>query len=195
MEQKEQKEQKTIPPSDTDHIGDQVITGDETPGFSLTSLPENPFGLRLREQVFVACLFLTNFNASKSYELAGFKPGRHNAARLFAKKRIQQAIKAKLAPKIMLGDEALERITLNARFDPRKLFPLEKKIASLPDDVALAIKAVTPTKHGLRIEWHDAQRAAELLAKAAGRLKETIQVDHTLEEIMAHSNESQTEHE
>jgi hypothetical protein len=155
------------------------------PVFSLTSAPEHP--LRLREQVFVACLFVTNFNATKSYELAGYKPGRHNAARLFKKPRIQAAIAAKLAPRIMDGDEALQRLTLNARFDPRKLFASDKKIAALPDEVAFALKAVTPTRYGNRLEWHDTQRANELLARAGGRLKETVKLEHSLEDIIAAS--------
>ena len=87
----------------------------------------------------------------------------------------------------MLGDEALERLTLHARFDIRRLFPGDKKIASLPDDVALEIKSVTPTRFGNRIEVYDGQRAAEVLAKVDGRLKETVKVEHTLEEIMAQS--------
>ena len=159
----------------------------EEPVFSLTA-PSALGRLRLREQVFVACLFLTNFNASKSYAMAGFKPGRFNASRLMRKPRIQEAINAKLAPRIMLGDEALERMTLYARFDVRKLFPEDKQLAALPDDVALAIRSVTPTRYGRKFEIHDAMRAAEILAKSDGRLKETVKLEHSLEDILAQSN-------
>jgi hypothetical protein len=152
--------------------------------FSLTSA--NPFGLKVREQVFVD-RYLVTFNASAAYIQAGYKrsSGRHNAARLLRKPRIAAAIQAKIST-IMDGDEALTRLSMNARFDPRKLFPADKRIAELPDDVALCIKAVTPTKHGLKIEWNDPQKAAELLAKAGGRLKE--HVEHTLEDILSAAN-------
>ena len=140
-----------------------------------------------REALFVAELCRNGFNATHAYAAAGFTGGRHNAARLWRKPRIQAALKAKLAARIMAGDEALAMLSLQARFDIRKLFPADSKIAQLPDDVALAIKSVYMTKYGQRIEFHDAQRAAELLAKAGGKLKETVKVEHTLEDILARS--------
>jgi hypothetical protein len=93
--------------------------------------------------------------------------------------------------KIMDGDEALERITALARVDVRKMFPPDSPIAQLPDDVAIAVKSVTPTRYGLRIEVYDALRANELMAKSAGRLKDQVKVDApTLAELMAAANET-----
>ncbi len=169
----------------SDHVGDDTAATTHQP-FSLTSMPGNPFGLKVREQVFVDRYLLT-FNASQAYAAAGYKPGRHNAARLLRKPRVQRAIQASLAP-VMSGQEALARLSTHARADIRKLFPQNSAIATLPDDVALTVKAVWPTKYGYRIETYDAQRASELLAKSAGVLKETVKVERSLEEIMARAN-------
>lgn len=153
--------------------------------FTLTP-PENR--LRLREEKAVVAYMLTNGNAAEAYRLAGFKGGRHNAARFFRKARAQEAIAAKMARLIASGDEALARLTLYLRVDIRRAFPDDKWLAALPDDVAATIKSVTPTKHGRRVEFYDALRAAQLLAQADGRLKETVQIEHSLEEIIAQAN-------
>jgi hypothetical protein len=185
----------------SDHIGPRA---GEEPAFSLTSenarvdvvdhngdelTSENARGLKAREELFVD-RYLVTFNAAQAYIQAGFKSssGRSNAARLLRRPRIARAIQARLAP-VMLGDEALARLTLHARFDIRKLFPGRPEIAALPDEVALAIKSVWPTKYGYRIEVYDGQHALALLAKSDGRLKETVKVEHTLEQIMAASNQ------
>jgi hypothetical protein len=160
--------------------------------------PENPFNLTARELLFVeAWCGPAHFNASDAYRLAGFsgKPTSisANAARLIGKDRVAQAIQAKLAGRlhelaIMDGDEALGRISAHARADIRQLFPPDSPIAQLSDEVARSIKAITPTRYGQRIELYDALRAAELMAKSAGKLKETVKLEHTLEDILALAN-------
>src|SRR4051812_39612248 len=88
-----------------------------------------------RELLFVeAFCGVAEFNASKAYAIAGYKPHRHNAARLLKKSRIAAAVAEKVAPKlerlrIMDGEEALERITTFARVDIRKVFPAGSPIA------------------------------------------------------------------
>jgi hypothetical protein len=155
----------------------------------------NPFQLTPHELKFVTMFCgVAEFNASKAYELAGYKPHRENAARLARKPRVAAAIAARIEEdatrlKAMGGDEALERLTVFARgADIRAVFPDEPRIAALSDVEAACVKAVTRTKHGLRIEFYDAMHANEVIAKGTGKLKETVQVAHTLEQIMAMAN-------
>lgn len=159
---------------------------------------ENPFGLSPRELLFVeAFVGAAQFHAAKAYELAGYKTtgaaSRANASRMLTRDRVAAAIQAQLgarvkALRIMDGDEALEGISSMARVDIRKCFPPGSLIAKLPDDVADAVKSVTPGKYGYRIEMYDKLRARETMAKVAGRLKETVKVEHSLEDIMAAAN-------
>jgi len=159
---------------------------------------DNPFGLSPRELLFVeAFVGAAQFRAAKAYELAGYKvtgaSHRANASRMLTRERVAAAIAALLtarvrALRIMDGDEALEGISNMGRIDIRKVFPPDSHIAKLPADVADAIKAVTPNKYGYRIEMYDKLHARELMAKVDGRLKDTVKVEHTLEDILAMSN-------
>lgn len=167
--------------------------------FSLTA---NPFGLSFRERVFIGCLPLTTppFNVTEAYGRAGFKGGqrgRHNAARLFAKPRIQAAIEATYGPRLqqltMSGEEALERLTVFARgVDIRKVFSNHPMIAGLSDEIAACVKGVRLTKHGPVPEFYDAMRAAEVLAKAGGKLKDAVVLERSLEDIVAEANQQQS---
>ena len=158
----------------------------------------NPFGLSPREVLFVeAFLGAAHFRAAKAYELAGYKvtgaASRANASRMLTRKRVAAAIEAQLgarvkALRIMDGDEALEGISALGRSDIRKLFPPTHWIAKLPDEAAFWIKSATPTKHGYRLELYDKSHALEVMAKVHGKLKETINVEHSLEDILARAN-------
>jgi len=157
----------------------------------------NPFGLRPRELLFVeAYVGAAGFNATRAYELAGYESRtrgslRANAARLIARDTVARAVAAKVAERalqlarVMDGDEALERLTLMGRADIGKVLDPDDALAKLPDEVRLTIKAVRPNRYGRVIELHDAMRAAELLAKAAGKLVERHEHRITLEEIVA----------
>lgn len=153
----------------------------------------DPHGLRPRELLFVeAYCGAANFNATKALELAGYKRIRQNGCRLLTKDYIADAIAARLAVRaqklIMDGDEALERISRFGRADIRKLFPADHVYQKLPDEIALCIKSITATRYGDRLELYDALKAAELMAKVAGKLKETVKVEHALEDILAAAN-------
>lgn len=177
-------------PADLLEIADPIPPVDPVP---------NPFGLSPRELVFVEAFCGTaQFRAAKAYEIAGYKTtgaaSRANASRMLTRERVAAAIAAKLgervkALRIMDGDEALEGISTMGRADIRKLFPPDSELAKLPDDIADAIKSITPTKYGHRIELYDKLHARELMAKVAGKLKETVKVEHTLEDILARSNQ------
>jgi len=159
---------------------------------------DNPFGLSARELLFVeAFVGAAHFRAAKAYEMAGYKvtgaSHRANASRMLTRPRIEAAIAALLtervkALRIMDGDEALEGISRIGRIDIRKCFPEGSSIRALPDDVADAIKSITPGKHGYRIEMYDKLRARETMAKVAGALVEKVEVKHTLEDILAQAN-------
>lgn len=161
---------------------------------------QNPFGLSPRELLFVeAYVGVAEFRAAKAYELAGYKTtgaaSRANASRMLTRERVAAAIQAQLgarvkALRIMDGDEALEGISNMARVDIRELFPEDSKWRKLPRHVTDAIKEITPTKHGFRIVMYDKLHAREMMAKADGRLKETIKHEHLLEDIMALSNKA-----
>jgi Terminase small subunit len=152
----------------------------------------------IREQLFVeAYCGISNFNASDAYRRAGFTGTAAsigaNAARLIGSDRVRAAIETRVAArlaelKIMDGDEALTRLSTFARADIRALFPPGHRISQLPAAVAMCIKSVTPTAHGLKFELYDAMHANELMAKVAGRLKEVLKVTFTLEQIMAAAN-------
>jgi hypothetical protein len=164
---------------------------------------DNPFGLSPRELLFVeAFVGPAGFRAAAAYEIAGYKTSgaasRANASRMLTRERVAAAIAAKLGERVktmrmMDGDEALEGISNMGRVDIRRCFPENSSIAKLPDDVADAVKAVTPTKFGYRIEMYDKLRARELMAKAAGKLKDVVKVEHTLEDILAAANRSDPE--
>lgn len=187
-------EAATPPPADLFEILDPIPVVEPV---------DNPFGLSPRELLFVnAYVGPALFRAAKAYELAGYKvtgaSSRANASRMLTRPRVEAAVAALMAERvkalrIMAGDEALEGISNMGRVDIRKCFPPESSIAKLPDDVADAVKAVTPTKFGYRIEMYDKLRARETMAKVAGALKDTLKVEHTLEDIMAAANRLEKE--
>jgi hypothetical protein len=152
----------------------------------------NRHKLRRKEQLFVTLLLgEAEFNATRAYHLAGYKPGRANAARLLRKRRIQLEIADRFNERvveltIMSGDEALTRISNVARSDIGKVLSPEHPIAKLPPEVRAQIKSVTPIKGGgFKVEMYDALRAAEMMAKAGGKLKETVKLESSLEDIVA----------
>jgi len=155
-------------------------------------------GLRPRERLFVeAYCGVANMNAAKAYELAGYKPGRENAARLTTKDHIKAAIDEGLEERrrrlVMDDREAKERLTQIARGSIKPFLhpddPLLKCDAAgvrLISDAELAlIKSITPNRYGRKIELHDPVHCTELMAKIAGALKDTVKVEHTLEDIVA----------
>ncbi len=111
-----------------------------------------------------------------------------NAARVLSRDRVQRALEAlraevlarRIESAVMDGEEAMERITRFGRADIGLVLGPEDPLSRLPESIRLCIKSVRETKYGRVIELHDALRANEDLAKAAGRLKETHEHKHTL---------------
>lgn len=159
-------------------------------------LLENPHGLTPFELLFVeAYCGVARFSAHKAFQVAGYKGvgsvARSNAIKILAKDRVQRAVADRLGARIkqlriMDGDEALERISIMARGDIGQVLSPDDPLGKLPEEARLLIKSVRPTKFGRSIELYDALRAAEILAKAGGRLKETVHVE-SLEELIAAS--------
>lgn len=156
-----------------------------------------------KEQRFVDALIgPAEGNGAKAAELAGYAKGsaKVTASRLLKKAKIQAALVSARADRVskalqaddivrsrvMSGDEALERLTTFARVDATEFLPEGDPLRDLPADLRVCIKAVKETKFGRNIEFHDAMRATELLAKAGGKLKEIVQVE-SLEDLIAKS--------
>ena len=141
-------------------------------------------------------------NGSKAAVLAGYAKGsaRITASRLLTKAHIQAALAnvrdamarevatadAIVKTRVMSGEEALERLSLYARADIRKILDPNDPLAKLDDATALTIKTIRPGRYGRTVELHDAMRATELLAKAGGKLKEIVQVE-SLEQLIEQS--------
>ena len=159
----------------------------------------NPFGLSPRELLFVeAYVGVALGRAAKAYELAGYKvtgaSHRANASRMLTRPRVEAAIAARLGDRverlrIMDGDEALEGISNLGRVGIKAVCTDLAWVQALPDEVADAIKSITPTKHGYRIEMYDKLHARETMAKVHGKLKDVVKVEHSLEDIMARANQ------
>jgi len=157
---------------------------------------ENPHKLSPKELIFVECYTgISKFNASDAYKRAGFKPNRHNAARLITKENVEQAIAKRLGSRLrtlqMDGDEALEGISRIARLQVRDVFDAEGNIKPVHEwdaDTADALESVKVVERKVvgadeatgkpilqytkEIKFHDKLRARELMAKAAGKLVE-----------------------
>ena len=176
------------------------------PAFALSADPEaadpvdddNPFGLTLREEAFVTAVTgVAIGNATKAYALAGYSTVgigatvRTNAANLLKKPRVRRALVARrreLRAQLdgaMERGEALRRLSVIARGDPREIWAHEPLIVSMPDHVAACIKGVVRTEQGLRIEVYDRVHALEVVGKWFG---EQVHVVHaSLEEVLAAS--------
>lgn len=161
-----------------------------------------------KESRFVtAFLGEANGNAAKAAELAGYgkTSAKVTGSRLLKKPKVQAALVSLRAnrvsqalqadeivrARVMTGDEALERLTLFARVDATEFLDPEDSLRALPADLRACIKSVKETKFGRNIEFHDAMRATELLAKAGGKLKEIVQVE-SLEDLIAQSMQPPT---
>ena len=166
---------------------------DDSPGF-LADPPDALATLPPRVALFVAhYVGDSNFVASDAYKKAGFRPHRENAARLLRRPAVRTAVATLLGTRIdqvapMGGEEGVRRLSLIGRFDIAEALPADDPIRRWPEALRLCVKSVKPGKFGRTVEFHDPVKAIELMVKIAGRLKDTVKVEHTLEEIMAAAN-------
>jgi hypothetical protein len=83
----------------------------------------------------------------------------------------------------MDADEALALISMIARADIGDAFDQNGRqlpIHLWPDSLRIAVKSIKPGPFGDTITLHDALRAAELMAQAGGKLRNSVNVtfDH-----------------
>jgi phage terminase small subunit len=149
--------------------------------------------LSARERLFVeAYVGVARYNATRAAELAGYSTRsrialRRHASDVLARPRVAAAIAERLEAKVrqladMDGDEALRRVAAIARADIRTILPPRHRLRGLPDEAAIAIRSIRPTRYGLEIQLHDSLRALELILKAAGKIAERHQI--TLEDVL-----------
>lgn len=184
-------------PTETQEPTEPIVPAEVLPAL------DNPFGLTPRELLMIDAYFgVAAFNATEAYRLAGFKStpegASSNAWRVMGKDRVQQELSRRLSLRrlelrgsVATDDEVLARATARARGDIRKLFAEDDPLAKLPDDVAVTVKAVTPTRYGRRIELYDAHRDDELLLKVSGKLtqRHEVKVTRALEDILEEAHQ------
>ena len=132
--------------------------------------------------------YLACWNASEAARRAGYR-GKANVSgpRLLANESIQAYIQARLTELKMSADEVLTRLGEKARFDIGP-YVYHNKETDEPvvdwDKLVYAgmthlVKAVYQTQHGTRIEFHDPERALELLGKHHKLFTERHEVEAT----------------
>ena len=131
--------------------------------------------------------YLSCWNASEAARRAGYKQAHSQGPRLLENVDVQAFIKARLSELTMGADEVLTRLGEKARFDigpfvyrrgmTDELVVEWEKLVELK--LTHLVKSVYHTQHGTRIEFHDAERALELIAKHLGLLVDRVEVEAT----------------
>jgi phage terminase small subunit len=157
-----------------------------------------------KEDLFIA-EYLVDTNATRAYlathPRASEATAAQNGSKLLKKPRVAAALAAETNARLrrlhMSGDEALALISLTARADVTMLYEPDAPtlaarrflpMAQWPPELKAAVKTIRETKFGSVVELHDLQHARELMAKAAGKLKDIVLVGRTLEDALAEVN-------
>lgn len=154
-----------------------------------------PEVVTLREHYF-AQLVARGVPARQAYRLAGFEgtatSQRANAPRLEKKPNVAALIASLVAEQttrvMAAGEEELTRLEEVMSFNALQLYDDAGRlipIHQLEPRVAAVIKTIRPGRYGTVYEFHDKLRAIEIRLKAFGRLKDTVKLETTLEEIVA----------
>lgn len=133
---------------------------------------ENEHSLTPKQQAFV-WEYLTDFNAAGAARRAGYKEktARQSGKENLTKPYIQAAIQSAMAERAMAADEVLLRLGQQARADHSKCLKVENGKPYVDFEALInaglghLIKKLKPTDHGVEVEFHDAQRALELIGK------------------------------
>jgi phage terminase small subunit len=121
-----------------------------------------------QERRFVEEYAINGFNAAAAAKAAGYKWPKHYAYRLVRAPKVRAAIEIRFKDVIMSADEVLARLTEQARGDYGNYIDAEGNVdieALKEDGKAHLIKSISDSKYGKRIEFYDAQRAMNLMAK------------------------------
>lgn len=135
-------------------------------------------GITTKRRVFID-EYLKCWNATEAARKAGYKKPRRQGSRLLSFVDIKEEIQRRLAEKTMSADEALMRLSDQARFDPGPFVYRGQREEGEGDlyidwdllrqaNLTHLVKSVYLTKYGTRIEFHDAQRALELIGRHLG---------------------------
>ena len=153
----------------------------------------HPNSLTLAQHGFCLNYLANGDNATAAYKATHPHCRSEKAAtveghRTLVKPRVQQYIQHEIEARNrrlrMLGDEALETISVYARADIGELFTESgqlKVLHQMPLNVRRTIKSIKHTPAGPVIQLHDALKANRLMAIAAGELKPQHQHKHTFD--------------
>jgi phage terminase small subunit len=130
--------------------------------------------LSTKQRVFVE-EYLICWNATEAARRAGYKHPNVQGPRLLVNVSIQAAIQARVDEIAMSANEALLRLTEQARGDISDFIVISKegqaridlKKARAARKLHL-VKKISETKHGLKIELYDAQAAIQLIGRHRG---------------------------
>lgn len=132
-------------------------------------------------KLFVEAL-IANPNITRAYMLAypNCKPESASASgsRLFRNVKVREAVeegrRRRLKELEVDADEAMLRISLIGRVDPRQLFDHEGKMLDVqewPAEIALAVKGIEEKELGTKVTFDSRLAALELIAVAGGKMK------------------------
>lgn len=124
-----------------------------------------------KQQVFVA-EYLKCWNATEAARRANYAHPNKQGPRLLVNVGISEEIEARKAEMIMSADEAMIRLTEQARGAHGEYMTHEGKIdiARLVEDgKAYLVKNIKETKYGLILEFADTQRAIEDVLRIHGK--------------------------
>lgn len=168
-------------------------------------LPDVPVGtedLLPQQRAFVLEYLSNGHNGTRAYlaaypECPSYNCASQQAFKSLRNGKIQAAIQAANGARwkrlIMDGDEALALISLSSRADINDAFDDDGKqlpVNQWPDALRLSVKAI---KGNGDIVLHDGLRARELMAQAAGRIKNTVDVNHRFDHARYLTDEKDSE--
>lgn len=132
--------------------------------------PEYTEDIPLSDQMrrFVEEYVINGFNATEAARAAGYAWPEKYAYRLVRHPKIRAAVQARFSEHIMSAEEALARLTEQARGEGGTYIDENGDIdisALKAAGKAHLIKSITDGKYGKRIEFYDAQSALALIGK------------------------------
>ena len=139
--------------------------------------------LTKRQKLFVEA-YLRTFNGTQSAIEAGYseRSARSTASENLTKPNIATEIKRRITEKAMSADEVLLRLADQARLDVGPYVMTDDGELSIDWDELKAaglthlVKAITPTRYGTKIEFHDPQAALVQLGRALGIFKDRLEI-------------------
>jgi len=147
-------------------------------------------GLTDKQKVFIET-YLKCWNAGKAAKEAGYAFPYRSGYENLINPDIQIHIRQRLLGHIMDADEAMSRLSEQGRADMAAFLDCIGEDGQLnllkvkESGKTHLIKSIYWTKHGPRLVLYDAQKALELIGKAHGIFKETV--DHTGEIVVHHT--------